>query len=277
MRILSTIILLGCSFVLSAQLATPYVICNVPLINYQAEFADLNGDDLVDLVYGSQHGVYWSENLGNGEFVPAELIELGGDNWPLGLAVLDINLDGLNDLISSRFSSYNDPELPLVAFYNEGNMVFTEQMIHPSAYYYDVKSFIAKINTDSYSDLFVLHEASLEIMLNDAGNGFMTSGSIEFPENNYPRIADINSDGLKDIVFINSLENQLSYCKNNGDGTFSNRTKEANLTGIFSGLNTLHADYDNDGDQDVLILRGLWLTGGTHPNSLLQNNCKGIF
>jgi hypothetical protein len=89
---------------------------------------------------------------------------------------------------------------------------------------------------------------------------------------------DFDGDGNIDL-FVTSygLRDQAKFLHNNGDGTFSNRTKEANLTGIVSGLNTLHADYDNDGDQDVLILRGGWLTGGTHPNSLLQNNGKGVF
>ena len=40
-----------------------------------------------------------------------------------------------------------------------------------------------------------------------------------------------------------------------------------------------HADFDNDGDRDVLILRGAWLKEqGLHPNSLLRNEgSEGIF
>ncbi len=87
-------------------------------------------------------------------------------------------------------------------------------------------------------------------------------------------------DGDDDLdLFITSylLNDQARYFVNNGDGSFTEKTKEANLTGIVSGLNTLHADYDNDGDRDVFILRGGWLTGGTHPNSLLRNNGDGTF
>ena len=40
----------------------------------------------------------------------------------------------------------------------------------------------------------------------------------------------------------------------------------------------LQADYDNDGDVDVLVLRGAWLSrSGLHPNSLLRNNGDGTF
>ncbi len=91
-------------------------------------------------------------------------------------------------------------------------------------------------------------------------------------------IEDFDGDLHLD-VFVTSygLHDQARFFHNNGDGTFTERTREANLMGIVSGLNTLHADYDNDGDRDILILRGAWLAGGTHPNSLLQNDGKGVF
>jgi hypothetical protein len=89
---------------------------------------------------------------------------------------------------------------------------------------------------------------------------------------------DFDNDGDLDIFMTSYLLNsQCQFYKNNGDGTFTNRTKEANLTGIVSGLNTVHADYDNDGDRDILILRGGWLDAGLHPNSLLRNNGDGTF
>ena len=89
---------------------------------------------------------------------------------------------------------------------------------------------------------------------------------------------DFDQDGNLDLFMTSyGLRDPARYFKNNGDGTFVERTHEANLDGIVSGLNTLHADYDNDGDRDIFILRGGWLTGGTHPNSLLRNNGDGTF
>ncbi len=89
---------------------------------------------------------------------------------------------------------------------------------------------------------------------------------------------DFDNDGNIDL-FVTSygMRDQCRFFKNNGDGTFIERTKEANLAGIVSGLNTVQADYDNDGDHDILILRGAWLLGGAHPNSLLRNNGDGTF
>jgi hypothetical protein len=52
----------------------------------------------------------------------------------------------------------------------------------------------------------------------------------------------------------------------------------AGLEGEVGGLNLCHADYDNDGDADVLVLRGAWLgESGRQPNSLLRNRGDGTF
>ncbi|MDX2134811.1 MAG: CRTAC1 family protein [Saprospiraceae bacterium] len=91
-------------------------------------------------------------------------------------------------------------------------------------------------------------------------------------------LEDYDQDGLIDIfASSNMFRDPLRFFRNNGDGTFSEKTAEANLTGIVGGLNLLHADYDNDGDPDLFVLRGGWLAGGTHPNSLLRNNGDGTF
>lgn len=90
---------------------------------------------------------------------------------------------------------------------------------------------------------------------------------------------DFDGDGDFDVISSSwSTDGQLQYFRNNGDGTFADQTTAANLTGIFGGLNLLQADYDNDGDLDVLVLRGAWLEmRGRHPNSLLQNDGTGRF
>ncbi|MCE7924791.1 MAG: CRTAC1 family protein [Haliscomenobacteraceae bacterium CHB4] len=89
---------------------------------------------------------------------------------------------------------------------------------------------------------------------------------------------DFDGDGNLDLFLTKwGLNEPTRFFRNNGDGTFSERTAEANLTGLVAGLNAIHADYDNDGDRDVFILRGAWMIGGTHPNSLLRNNGDGTF
>ena len=90
-------------------------------------------------------------------------------------------------------------------------------------------------------------------------------------------LEDLSGDGWLDILVSSwGLRDTLRYFENDRRGGFEERTEAAGLTGLTGGLNMVHADYDNDGDQDVFVLRGAWLHEG-HPNSLLRNNGHGRF
>jgi hypothetical protein len=88
-------------------------------------------------------------------------------------------------------------------------------------------------------------------------------------------------DGDEDLDLMTSSSDpsgQLRLWRNNGDGSFTERTREAGLTGLFGGLNVVHADYDGDGFADLLVLRGAWWRArGRHPKSLLRNRGDGTF
>jgi hypothetical protein len=91
---------------------------------------------------------------------------------------------------------------------------------------------------------------------------------------------DFNNDGYIDIITSGwDLEDPMHYFQNNRNGTFSNVTEKSGLTGITGGLNIQQTDYNNDGNIDIFVLRGAWLTGGfgNQPSSLLRNNGDGTF
>lgn len=92
-------------------------------------------------------------------------------------------------------------------------------------------------------------------------------------------VDDMDGDGLLDVMVTSiGLRDQMHFYHNNGDGTFTDRTREAGLMGLTGGLNMVSADYNNDGFLDVLILRGGWMReGGRFPPSLLKNNGDGTF
>ncbi len=86
-------------------------------------------------------------------------------------------------------------------------------------------------------------------------------------------LEDLDGDGHLDAMVSSwGLRDPLRLLRNRGDGTFEEVSEGAGLDGITGGLNLIHADYDNDGDADILVLRGAWLGPvGAHPNSLLEN------
>ena len=92
-------------------------------------------------------------------------------------------------------------------------------------------------------------------------------------------VDDFDGDNLLDIVSSTyDSRESMRYFRNKGDGSFQERSRQAGLTGLTGGLNLEQADYDNDGDLDVLVLRGAWLlNAGRHPNSLLRNDGEGVF
>jgi len=87
---------------------------------------------------------------------------------------------------------------------------------------------------------------------------------------------DFDNDGLLDIV-TSQVDDcaPLHFFHNNGDGTFTDRAAKAGLSDQMGGLNVIHADYNNDGCVDLLVLRGGWEF--PRRRSLLRNNCDGTF
>jgi hypothetical protein len=90
---------------------------------------------------------------------------------------------------------------------------------------------------------------------------------------------DFDNDDDIDLMLTGyGSDGQLEYFRNEGDGTFTRRTKEAGLLGLYGGLNAIQGDYDNDGFVDAYVIRGAWLGDkGQHPDSLLHNNGDGTF
>lgn len=92
-------------------------------------------------------------------------------------------------------------------------------------------------------------------------------------------IEDFNGDGLLDVFTTGwGLNDPVHVFLADGKGGYLDHTPAAGLKGIVGGLNTLQADYDNDGDVDIVVLRGAWMReNGLFPLSLLRNRGDASF
>jgi len=92
-------------------------------------------------------------------------------------------------------------------------------------------------------------------------------------------VDDFDGDEYLDILLSCwDTRGPMHFFRNQRDGTFADRSAQANLGGLYGGLNMSQADYDNDGDADVFVPRGAWMGAyGKHPASLLQNDGHGVF
>ena len=92
-------------------------------------------------------------------------------------------------------------------------------------------------------------------------------------------VDDFNGDGWLDMLTSSwDPREPMRFFKNRQNGSFTDQTSRAGLAQFRGGINMVQADYDNDGDTDVYILRGAWLGAyGYHSNTLLQNDGEGNF
>lgn len=90
---------------------------------------------------------------------------------------------------------------------------------------------------------------------------------------------DFEGNGLLDLMISSfRMDGQMRYFHNNGNGTFSEQTAKAGLTGEIGGLNMITTDFNNDGKPDVVVLRGGWMDKfGHYPLSLMRNDGNGHF
>jgi tetratricopeptide (TPR) repeat protein len=96
-------------------------------------------------------------------------------------------------------------------------------------------------------------------------------------------VDDFDGDGRLDIVTTTfDPQGPAVFYRNvsapGGGLAFEDASASSRLDDQLGGLNCVGADYDDDGDLDVLILRGAWLfDDGRIRNSLVRNNGDGTF
>ena len=185
--------------------------------------------------------------------VKAGLVDIG---WAQGVCVGDYNNDGFEDLFLSYYGQNR-------LYRNNGDGTFTNVtkqagLLHPTTRYSSGCTFV-DYNRDGLLDLFV-------------------SNYLEFDLATAPRpslsVAHCNAENVPVNCGPNGLPTAQNYLyRNNGDGTFTDVSKQSGVSN-FRGSYCLTAtsfDADEDGWPDILV------ACDTSPSLLLMNNHDGTF
>jgi len=116
-----------------------------------------------------------------------------------------------------------------------------------SPFYVDVTA-AAVGNNSSYSEQ-LLHGTDYWRTVIDGACG------IDIYGHNGVSVADIDNDGFDDLYICQTAGLPNRLYRNRGDGTFEDITESSGLGILENTVCALFADYDNDGHQDVILVR----------------------
>ncbi len=224
-----------------------------------------------------------------------------------GVAVLDVNNDGLGDVYFT--ANYG----PNALYINRGNLKF-EDITASSGTAGGFPSWttgvtIVDINQDGYSDIYVCRSGWFENPAHRRNLLFVNNGDETFTEraadyglddkahSTQATFFDYDRDGDLDMYLVNhpidfsltrkyadldkimaeperwrKLGGHDKLYRNNGDGTFNDVSDEAGIFDIGFGLNVIAGDLNEDGWDDLYVSNDF-----LYPDVLYYNNGDGTF
>ena len=225
---------------------------------------DYNNDGLLDIVITAAHaGCTLYRNNGDGTFTDVS-IKSGLDSCTNGFAVIagDYDNDGFVDLFVTRQGFYyGDCSL----YHNNGDGTFTDVTEKAGVQNWGpaYTAHFVDYDNDGYLDLFVGNNLGGMMDRVRQNRLFHNNGDGTFTEvteaaglhSNFTTIGsawgDYNDDGFPDL-FLSSGIGRPQLFRNNGDGTFTDVSKQAGFTEFAVGTTCFWCDYDNDGWLDIV-------------------------
>ncbi len=221
---------------------------------------DLNGDAMPDIVAPSsqlsQTDFEVLVNLGGRAFHARRDFDVVGD--ANGFAVADFDHDGNQDVIVAVYQSNND-NLKLIRGNGDGTMQ-DPVLVETFGNNMPTNVIAADFNEDGWMDaaasIFSPGNA-MRVWLND-GQGALLLSSVYEAGGNPGSLAagDIDGDGHLDAIVVNSAmtDDTISVFIGLGNGTF---LPHYQLSTLVAPSDLAIADFDQDGDLDVLVTHGV--------------------
>jgi enediyne biosynthesis protein E4 len=254
------------------------------LSNASIAWGDIDKDGFLDLLAS---GKLFKNNQNN---TFTDITASAGINTPFFRNnFIDMNNDGKDDILFLSSTAADN-----CIYINNGNSTFTKTPLTFTTPAFDWISTIsiADVNNDKYPDLFVgqLKDAGGNglpnyFFLNNMANGFTNATTTFYPtvklsETRGSQFVDFDNDGDLDLYVSLYRNAQDEFWQNNGNGTFTDicvaKGIDRNTNGTSNhGTGCDWADYDNDGDMDLLLpqlCHGTNLAGGYSTTTLYKNS-----
>ena len=246
--------------------------------NRGASVGDFNNDGWDDLI---RRNLLYKNDHGNFIDITAAA---GISGNPYASAFADMNNDGLLDIVYILIDS-------VIIYRNNGDETFTRFTSATSGAnlaYDGTQTFsVADINNDKYPDLFIgrlwktyptplpnyLYLNNKDFTLTDITTTLYPNPAQNLLRTRASQFVDYNDDGLVDLYVTNYYLERDEIWQNNGNLNFMNiiaaKGIDSNATGSNHGTGVAWADYDNDGDMDLLLPQF------AHPAYVVQYDHRG--
>ncbi|MEX2301049.1 MAG: CRTAC1 family protein [Bryobacterales bacterium] len=255
--------------------------------------ADYDNDGFTDLLVTSYGGAHLYRNNGDGTFRDVtRQANLLTEGWTTSAAFLDYDNDGRLDLFISRYLRWNfetgarycgtktpggraychPDEFPPIANYlfrNNGDGTFRDVSESSGIAGSEGKALgvaVNDFNGDGFLDISVANDSHAQFLFQNNGGGAFDEVALvagaAYTEDGETfagmgtDFADIDNDGLPDILTTALPHQSFAFFHNTGKEMFNYESFRSNLseiTQLYSGWGMRVFDYDNDGVKDVFL------------------------
>lgn len=254
-------------FVAPTPTPITYTTQTVNTINstYNLGVVDMNNDHKDDIVGVSSNNLRIHYQVPTaGSFTPTDFAFTNVSNMPnWSLAAGDYNKDGYNDIVLGGGNGLS------ILRSNSTGTGYTG--ITPGQYIFCQRTNFADLNNDGNLDIFSCHDIAPNVYyLNDASGNLtyyqssVTPGAMSIGSGggNYATLfTDFDNDGDSDVFVSKCSGPPCELHRNDGNGIYTDISAIAqiNVTPIQTWSSAI-ADFDNDGDMDIIITA----SAGTH-------------